>query len=514
MQNRNSIHVGPWPDSRPIPLAPRRAAKPPMAAAALEGRRAFFRIKRQPLRDLSLARLLKGGRLSDSGRLGRYALLVATGVAFTWLPAIAYIKFAKPQFKSHFSLILPGAGIASSINLADIGQASSAANSAYASTSISPTVTYKNLIMSANVVEQAAAKLGLPPEAMPVPTIKLVDETSFITVEMPGYSGEEARDRAAAIQDAFFTELNKLRDDEIKRREGSTIDTVREYEQKVNAVRAEISALQAKSGLNSVEQFSTMVSGADTLKAHIAETEAALAKSQQSSGALAATLSLTPAQAALAMKLHADPQFQALADATSKAQADYAEAGQQYGANHPKVVEARTRFEGAQGQMMARAARLTGLSAKQLTGKLDFSPAGQRSPLMSQLVTLETDREGLQGQLAAEHADLDKRSAQIAGLAATAAQLDKLNRDFKVAEAVFASALARINTSKTDIFASYPMVQVTEAPVKPLLPSSPNKKLALIAAAAASLMIFFAAGLGWIRRPLIDKLLKKQHEGA
>ncbi|MFO1034106.1 MAG: hypothetical protein U1E15_08575 [Hyphomicrobiales bacterium] len=489
---------------RPMPMAPRRkVADVPFPAA-----RGWFGLKRTRLADLSFARLLRGGRLSDGGRLLRYAVIVGGGLAMAWVPAIGYLAVAKPKFTSHFSLILPGAGAASSVNLADIGQASTASSSAYASSTISPTVTYKNLLMSANVMDLAAAKLQAEPGSLPMPVIRLVDETSFITVEMQGLSPEEARDRAQAMLDAFSGALNTLRNDEIKRREGSTVDTVRQYEGAVNAVREKISALQVKSGLNSVEQYTAMVAAADQLEARTAETEAALARSESSAGALAATLNTSPEQAALAMKLHADPQFAALADATAKAEAAYAEAGRQFGTRHPKVAEARSQFQGAEAQMQARATQLTGLKPKQLQGKFDLSATGQRSALMAQLVTTETERQGLAAQLASERQDLALRRQAIAALVPVASDLDRLNRDYKVAEAVFASALARVNTSKTDIFASYPMVQVTEAPVKPVLPSSPNKKLVLAAALASSLMLFLAAFLGWIRRPLIDKLLK------
>ena len=105
-------------------------------------------------------------------------------------------------------------------------------------------------------------------------------------------------------------------------------------------------------------------------------------------------------------------------------------------------------------------------------------------------------------------AELAINRKKIASLVGVAADLDRLNSEHKVAEAVFASALARISTSKTDIFASYPMAQVSEAAVMPLTPSSPNKKIALGAAAGSTFLIFFALLLAWVRRPLIDKLLR------
>ena len=366
---------------RVVTFAPRNARPVPQKAPRPLNSR--FGLKRTSWRNLTLARVLKGGRLSDMGRLGRYALIVTAGLGLAWGPAIAYLKFGKVSYTSHFSLILPGAGASTSINLSDIGQASSASSSAFSGSSISPTVTYKNLLMSANVVYAAAAELKIDGNTLPAPTVKLVDETSFITVEVSGASAADARDRANAIQDAFFAELSKLREDETKRRDESTIHTVKQYEQVVNDVRDRISQLQVQSGLTSADQFSALVASADSLQTRIAEKQAELAKVKQSRSSLASNLNLTEQLAATTMKLHADPEFAALADATSKAEAVLASTAQQFGAKHPKVIDARAQFDGARAQMLARASKITGLSKKKLVGKIDLSPTGQRSALMA-----------------------------------------------------------------------------------------------------------------------------------
>jgi len=483
---------------QPIPKAPKRAPR-------LIGR---LGLKRTGWRELTIGRVLKGGRVSDLGRMGRYFLIVAAGLGLAWGPALAYIKFGTVSYTSQFSLILPGAGASSSINLSDIGQASSASASAFSGSSISPTVTYKNLLMSANVVHTAAKTLKEDPTNFPTPTVKLVDETSFISVEMAGPSAEGARNRAQAVMDAFFTELNKLRADETARRDAATIDTVKNYEQVVNDVRDKISALQVNSGLTTSEQFHALVTAADALALRIADSEAELAKTRQSKSGLSNSLSLTDRLAALTMKLHADPEFAALADATSKADAEHAAIQQQFGIRHPKVVDARARLEGARAQMMRRASKITGLAEKKLVGRIDFSPTGDRSALLSQLISLSANAHGLDGQIATMKSELAVRRKQIAQLVKVAADLDRLNSEHKVAEAVFASALARINTSKTDIFASYPMAQVSAAAVVPLKPASPNKSIAYGAAAGSTLLLLLSLLLAWVRRPLIEKLMK------
>jgi uncharacterized protein involved in exopolysaccharide biosynthesis len=466
-------------------------------------------LKRTRWKDLSLSRILRGGRISDLGRTRRYALLFMSGMLAAWLPSLGYIKYGAVRYTSHFSLILPGAGSNTSVNISDIGQATSTASSPFSASSISPTVTYKNLIFSANVLNAAARSLNVPSDQLSAPTIKLVDETSFIGVEMTGSNPVEARDRARAIQDAFFIELEKLRNDELKRREDSTVSSIKQYEVEVGSVREKINRLQVKSGLNSMEQYNSIVAASEALKAKISEAEGSLAKVESSAKSLEKNLKISPAEAVASMKLHADPEFTSLADATAKMESDYAEAKQQLGANHPKLIDTRSKFFGARTKMFSRAGAITGLSREELIGKVDFSTMGQRSSLMIQLVNLETERQGLKAQLEKMQSQLNQNQKYVASLATVVSKLDILNRDYKLAEAVFTSALGRITTSKSDIFASYPMAQVVEAATIPAMPSSPNKAILFGASTAASVFLVFACLLGWMRRPLIDKLLKK-----
>ncbi len=126
-----------------------------------------------------------------------------------WIVALGYLHFAKPSYSAHFKIILPGAGSVSSVNITDIGQATSNASSPFSSLSLSPTVTYKNLIMSSDILEAAATRLGTTAESLPVPKVKLTDETSSILVEMTGQKPDVAQSRAIAIQDAFFLGTGK-----------------------------------------------------------------------------------------------------------------------------------------------------------------------------------------------------------------------------------------------------------------------------------------------------------------
>lgn len=448
-------------------------------------------------------------RTQDSGklkRIQRYGLIFGLCLALVWVPAISYLIFGRIQYTSRFSLILPGAGSSSSINLAQIGQASSATNSAFGSAGLSPTVTYKNLIMSNTLKEKVASNLKIGVDQLSIPQVKLVDETSLIAVEIIGKTALDAKVNANAVLSAFLIELTRLRDDEIAAREKSTVETVMEYKKTVDNVRTQIIDLQLSTGLNSVEQFTNLVVEGDKLHSLLDETLVEFGKTTQAIDSLKSNLKITPSLAAVNLKLLADPEFGALADATAKSEAELSERTREFGPNHPKVVEAKSHFDGAYSHMLDRAKRVTGLASSDILKTIDFASSGQRPILLTQLVTLKSEEAGLREKVRTLESQLSEKRRQIHALTSTAAKFDGLNRDYKVAEAVFTSALARISTAKVDIFASYPMVQVVESATLPISPTSPNRTIALGAALAASLALTIGLFLGWRRKEIVRRL--------
>ena len=79
---------------------------------------------------------------------------------------------------------------------------------------------------------------------------------------------------------------------------------------------------------------------------------------------------------------------------------------------------------------------------------------------------------------------------------------------------MFATAIARTQSTKSDVYASYPLVQVLENPSLPDRPSSPNRKLAIAAGGAATIMMLLGLTLGWIRSALIGRLVGLRKSGV
>lgn len=453
-----------------------------------------------------LDKVLSKGKPGQPGylvkRILRYSGVCLAWIALIWIPIVGYLTSAPPKYTSHMSLILPGAGVSSSVNMEGIGQASSFASSAFASNSISPTQTYKRLIRADRILDAAAASLNTLPENLPRPKVTLVDQTGLIHIEMTGVSPTEARDRNQALLTAFFDEVEDLRADDLLEREEGAVLAIEEYRTSVLATREAVNSLQTETGFISKDQFSRQVTENDARLADLIALRGRLQEKTAFVGRLQTSLGLTPLQAARALDLYSDQEYLALvADLSDKA-ALKNEVRTQYGTRHPLRQNAELAYQDAQEATVLAAVAITGLP-RNVAEKLNVSQFGDRTALLADLLRNEAERAGLQAQ----HQELNRRFLQekkrLEFAATAAAQLEDLQRDFQVAEAVFASAIARAQSSKTDVFASYPLVQVLENPSLPDAGSSPRKKLAIFAGGGATFLVLLALSLGWMRKSII-----------
>ncbi|UWQ98426.1 hypothetical protein K3729_13330 [Rhodobacteraceae bacterium S2214] len=457
----------------------------------------------------SSARVLRGGRTTDLGRLPRYVMLFGLAAATIWTPISAYVRLTPSSYTSDVSLILPGSGAQSSVNLAELGQASSSAASAFSSSRVSPTETYKRLLAANRTLERAAADLDTPMQYFGEPRIQLVDETSLIHFSMVGASPEEAQLRAKTLLDVFMDEIEILRLDELHSREESAQNALSGYEAAVDDLRNQIAKLQTESGLVSFAHYEDLVKERDTLALKVDDTIARRRGIDAQMISLSEKLGVSPQMAATNLRLHADPEFQELARTLSENRATLALARGRFGPRHPQVTNAVQKLSGAEAQMRSRGAILLGNDAMTASSALDVSPDPARGALLAELVELAGLCESLATTEATLIAQRDAADLRIKTMAPLASRLDDLSRDYQVAETVFSSALARVDTTKSDVYASYPLVQVLADASLPINPTSPQPMIAIAAGITATLMILMGLTLAWLRRPMIDKLLAR-----
>jgi len=171
-------------------------------------------------------------------------------------------------------------------------------------------------------------------------------------------------------------------------------------------------------------------------------------------------------------------------------------------------VDLQAERSSTSARISARVTELTGARRQDVTKLRDVSIRDERARLFERLIGQIADTEAMAAMRTQLKAQLGIEQARVMALSEPASRLDDLKRDVQVADAVFSSALARIDTSKSDFFASYPIVQTLEAPALPLRPSSPLPLLAIAGGLAASFLILAALVLTWLRTALLQRILK------
>ena len=447
-----------------------------------------------------------GGR--PSGRARRYGIAALLGIVSVWSTAGAYLKLSPRAYGSGFVLILPGTGAASSMNLESLGSASSTTAPAFSSPDLSPTENYRKILLSHRLLVQAAALAGDPPERFPMPKIELADQTKLITVTITGGSPEIAIRRAEALRDAFRDILDRLRQDELHQRDATYQTILSGYKTHLQEGRQRLIVQQAKTGLVSLDQYGTIVATVERLREQQRDVDARLVQTRSTANELMKVLGTTPELATSAMVLRSDPLFQALLETLAKQEGELALLAGIHGQANPRLQDAQAERMSVAARLADRGSFLTGLKKIDVMKLRDISLRDERARLFERLVNQMTDAGALAAVQEKLVAQILAEQQRIARLANDASYLEDLRRDVQVADAVFTSALARVDTSKSDYFASYPMVQTYEPPLLPEKPSSPVPILAIGGAIGASLLISFALGLSWLRIALLRKILK------
>jgi hypothetical protein len=333
------------------------------------------------------------------------------------------------------SLILPGAGVSASVNMEGIGQASSFASSAFASNSVSPTQTYKRLISADRILQSAADQLAIPRKDLPMPKVMLVDQTGLIHIELTGPSPIEAKSRAEAVLAAFFTEVDLLRNDDQMVREEGAIRAIEEYRNSVQSTREAVSELRNQTGFLSRDQFNAQVQENDKRYAKLIELRAQLEEKTAYVKALETTVGFSASHAARALDLYSDHQYLALVEDAALKRTELRAARSSYGSRHPELRRAEAAYSDAHSATLRMASTLTGLPASD-AARQNVSQFGDRTSLLAKLVECEAERAGVQAQYEALNTRHVSEKLRLEQAAIAAAQLEDLQRDFQVAEAV------------------------------------------------------------------------------
>ena len=431
-------------------------------------------------------------------RTHRYAITFLSINAIIWSIALVCISLLPNQYVSKWTLILPGAGVGAKIDIDNIGSASSVVNSAFSSNSLSPKVNYKSIAQSSKVLNSAASSLNLSVEEFGKPQIKLVDQTALLYFHMADSDPLVAQEKSWALYQALQDQINSLRLDEIERREEGVQRMLKTFGDKLNHAKKNLLSYQSESDIVTIDQYQRIPILIEEMRAQQAQMSTEKEQVLKELLTLSRILGLTSAEASKVMSLQADPYFQQLATDQSTTNALLTENSSKWGANHHKVRTQQLKVESINAAMKERAKQLIGSS--RLIEKVSLSDHHKRGQLLYDLIAKKSQYEGIKYKLENLNTQIEKYQTRLRSQSESVSKLDELERQHQIAEAVFTSAVAKIDTGKSDIFASYPMLQMMMEPTLPQKMSGARPQHVYLGGAFGTLMTIIILTLLWLRR--------------
>ena len=452
--------------------------------------------------------------LRAPSHMRRYILGAVMTMMVCWTAVVLYLVLSPPTYSSRWTFILPTSSSNTSLQVDSIGHASTNPSSPFGSSSLSPKVIYKEIIGSERVRLAAANPLGMSLGEFGAPQVRLIDETSLLLIEIRGRTPESAQMKANALIQAFNEQLDTLRNDEIRRRAEVVQQSLKSYQLNLQSARERILEQQRVTGVLSLSQFSEASTSMELMRRRLGDVRADHAKLSAEQERLTASLGMDSESAGLLLQLSGDPAFYKLANDFAEANAQFRQDSIRMGSANPVLALSRNRSTAAFRELHAAARNVSNTSPEKLEKLLYVINGSQRAELIKLLVNNHSSIAGKREEIVSLEAELKRLDEDVKRMSTAAARLEDLKKDHLVAEAVFTSALARLDTNKVDIYASYPMVQTLATPDLPQSKSSPYTMFAILTGVLTSLLSALAWGLAWLRRMFSVRRMQRVRPAA
>ena len=431
-------------------------------------------------------------------------------LSYLTLVAIVLVYLNRqPMYESSMALVLPGTGSSSNFNLDNVGQATSQTKSAYGASGFSPRVNYKEIIRSREVVTRAADVVGIDEKSFKTPKVKLIQQTSILEVKVLGETAEYAQVKSASLYQAFQDRLTELRQDETQRHLDSVSEVLAHYRSRLNQARAAIIDFQERSMLVSKDQWEMMTVQLTEVQEKQVYLSAESRSREDFVRQLGNNLNVSASLAGQAFELQSDALFQSYMHELNESGQQLSEYRSRWGERHPKVQAELNRFNKSKALLMNRSIELVGKQSAQTLYQMSLQVSPERARLFAELVEKYADLQGKKAELKdlqlAEH----KLDSTLKIFSREMVELERLEREAQLAEAVYTSAAAKLDASKSDVFASYPVVQMLSPPTNPRKAKSPNPLIAMAVFIGGFIFITLGFLVIWQRDYIIKKLLKK-----
>ncbi|MDX2370027.1 MAG: hypothetical protein QNK36_16755 [Colwellia sp.] len=424
------------------------------------------------------------------------------------LLVLLYLNKA-PSFTSDMEMVLPGTGSSNSVSLDNVGQVVSQTNTPFSGGGFNPRVNYKEMLSSRGVRARAAKKLNISLDDLGKPKIKLTEQTSIISLAMGANDQKLAQEKTFALYESLQDELSNLRADEVLRRDQSIKQVLDQYRVRMNITRNAIVDFQQRSIVVSTDQMNQLVRTLSGVREKHLYVKAESKQLQEYIYQLSGELGVSPRLAGQAFALQSDVEFRAYITELKESITQLTEYSSRWGVNHPKVKAQQKRLNFTRIAINERSSQMYGVNSSEIFNSLNLDLNPKRSELFADLIDAYAKQKGQESMLE----DLGRSALhlgdQLKVYSREIVELERLQREFNMAEAIFTSAAARLEASKSDVFASYPVLQMLTTPSFPIKQSSPKNMIAFVGAITG--FVFITLGLIILsqRNNLIRVILKK-----
>ena len=415
-----------------------------------------------------------------------------------WGTALLYLEFASRIYTSKSAVALPRGGEQAQVSLPGVGSATSSIQSPYNTGSADPREDYRYIATSDPVLDIAADSLNMSRGEFGSPLVSIVPNTMLMEFEFEGDTPEAAQVKLEALYAALAARLDELREFEAARKDESLQSILASSQEKLENAQQRLSNYKARSEFSTDAQVEQLSSSIEQLRREQVQTMAQLEQANANLNQLSNSLQLTPQQATEAYKLQTDPYFQQLLRDYGESSAAVVGLSSRYTSDNPALLSEKARQEEIQAALEERSQSLLNKPfayAEQLS--LYDSPSRQQ--LLQNLVTAQADRQGFQARVQLIDQQLARLENRLKTLTEQQSVVDELRRDVQIAEAIFTSTLTQLDLRSSDVFGSYPQIQIIEEPSLPNSPSEPKPLFVLLGATFGSTLLTLGVASLWYR---------------
>lgn len=441
-------------------------------------------------------------------RGSKYFLVALFSYAVVIMLVWAYLQ-RTPTYSSTMSIVLPGSGSSSNFSIDDVGQANQQTKTPFGNSAFNPLANYREILKGGEVLKNASLSAQENIRVFGKPKVEVKEQTSIIFVHVDGGTPSNANNKSWALYDSFQKELKRLRADEALRHDESIRSVLDQYRQRVESTRAAIISFQDRALLVSKDQLTQLINSISILKERKMTKSSMQKNNEDFVRQLGIDLGISPSLAGQAFLLQSDAEYRGYLKELDSSATKMTEFQSKWGAKHPKLIHQTLRYENSIKALKVRSRKLVGENSSDSLHRMDLQSSPERSELFATLVSSYAKLQGLTAELKDIERSEIRLNDKLSIYSREVAELERLEREHKLAEAVFTSAAAKLEASKANVFASYPIAQMLSIPTLPEEPKSPNTKIAILAGILGVIFVTFGLITLWQRAYLITLLLKR-----